>query len=37
VSTFVTAVEDALATLPADSTTDLFSQYPSPSLPARNP
>jgi CubicO group peptidase (beta-lactamase class C family) len=33
----VAAVEDAIATLPADSATDLYSQYPSMSLQARNP
>lgn len=33
----VSAVEDAIATLPVDSATDLYPQYPSMSLPARNP
>jgi CubicO group peptidase (beta-lactamase class C family) len=33
----VTAVEDSFATLPADPSLDLYPQYPSMSLPARNP
>jgi N-acyl-D-amino-acid deacylase len=33
----VSAVRDAIAVLPADPATDLYAQYPSASLPARNP
>jgi N-acyl-D-amino-acid deacylase len=33
----VSAVASAIDALPADSATDLYSQYPSMSLPARNP
>jgi CubicO group peptidase (beta-lactamase class C family) len=36
-SELVGAVEEAIAALPPDATADLYPQYPSTSLPARNP